>query len=179
MAEDIGAEYIWVWVGVGFTVAFLCGLFIGRLFSTGVKRIKALRVEIDETRADLAKARSDLEETRVVLEETRQEASEYRHNVTEHFSKAADLFNSLTVNYRAVYEHLAKSSLVLCDENTVMLSEGVPGERRLGQEQDAPRATPATAPKLIPIPTAPEPKVLHPTARAVSRPDPPPEGGSR
>lgn len=177
MAEDIGAEYIWVWVGVGFTVAFLCGLFIGRLFSTGVKRIKALRAEIEETQADLAKARSDLEQTRVVLEETRQEASEYRHNVTEHFSKAADLFNSLTVNYRAVYEHLAKSSLVLCDENTVMLSEGIPAEGRLGEEQNAPRAT--VAPKLVPIPTVPEPKVLHPTARAVSRPDPPPGGGSR
>ena len=111
-----------------------------------------------------------------MLEETRQEASEYRHNVTEHFSKAADLFNSLTVNYRAVYEHLAKSSLVLCDENTVMLSEGVPAERRLGEEQNAPRAT--VAPKLVPIPTVPDPKVLHPTARAVSRPDPP-GGGSR
>jgi hypothetical protein len=35
------------------------------------------------------------------------------------------------VNYRAVYEHLAKSSLVLCDEHMVMLSEGVPGERRI------------------------------------------------
>jgi len=177
MAEDIGAEYIWVWVCAGFAVAFLCGVFIGRWFSTGVKRIKALRVEIDETQADLAKARSDLEQTRVVLEETRQEANEYRHNVTEHFSKAADLFNSLTVNYRAVYEHLAKSSLVLCDENTVMLSEGAPAERRLGQ--NAPTATPAVGPKLVPIPTVPEPKVLHPTARAVSRPDLPPGGRSR
>ncbi|MBA2594344.1 MAG: YhcB family protein [Pseudomonadota bacterium] len=177
MAEDIGAEYIWVWVSAGFAVALLCGVFIGRWFSTGVKRIKALRKEIEEIQADLAKTRSDLEQTRMVLEETRQEASEYRHNVTEHFSKAADLFNSLTVNYRAVYEHLAQSSLVLCDENTVMLSEGVPGERRLGEEQNGPRAT--VAPKLVPIPTVPEPKVLHPTARAVSRPDPPPGGGSR
>ncbi len=179
MAEDIGAEYIGVWVSVGFAVAFLCGVFIGRSFSTGAKRIKALRVEIEETQADLAKTRSDLQETRVVLDETRQEASEYRHNVTEHFSKAADLFNSLTVNYRAVYEHLAKSSLALCDENTVMLSEGVPAERRLGKEQNAPRTTPVVAPKLVPIPTVSEPKVLHPTARAVSRPDPPPGGGSR
>ena len=177
MAEDIGAEYIWVWVSAGVAVAFLCGVFIGRWFSTGVKRIKALRKEIEETQADLDKVRSDLEQTRVVLEETRQEASEYRHNVTEHFSKAADLFNSLTVNYRAVYEHLAQSSLILCDENTVMLSEGVPAERRLGEEQNAPRAT--VAPKLVPISTVPEPKALRPTAQTVSRPDPPPGGGSR
>jgi uncharacterized membrane-anchored protein YhcB (DUF1043 family) len=110
-----------------------------------------------------------------VLDETRQEAAEYRRNVTEHFSKAADLFNSLTVNYRAVYEHLAKSSLVLCDENTVMLSDGVPSERRLSKEQNAPKAP--TAPKLVPIPTGSEPKVRQPAPRAATRSDLPPGGG--
>jgi len=58
-----------------------------------------------------------------------------------------------------------------------MLNEGVPAERHLGEEQNAPRAT--VAPKLVPVPTVPDPKVLHPTARAVSRPDPPLGGGSR
>jgi uncharacterized membrane-anchored protein YhcB (DUF1043 family) len=170
MAENIG-----VWVSLGVAVAFLVGVFLGRWLSTGVKRIKALRVEIEEIQSELTKTRSELDQTRAVLEDTRQEAAEYRRNVTEHFSKAADLFNSLTVNYRAVYEHLAKSSLVLCDENTVMLSDGVPAERRLGKEQNAPKV--ATAPKLVPIPTGPEPKVRQPAARSASRSDPPPGGG--
>ncbi|MGH8611366.1 MAG: ZapG family protein, partial [Gammaproteobacteria bacterium] len=63
------------------------------------------------------------------------DSDEYHQRVTDHFSKAADLFNSLTVNYRAVYEHLAKSSLNLCDEHMVMLSDNVPGDRRTRKEE--------------------------------------------
>ncbi len=178
MADDIGAQYLWLWISVGLALTFLCGAYVGRSFSTGAKRIKALQGEIEELQADLEKTRSELEETRSTLEETRREAAEYRRSVTEHFSKAADLFNSLTVNYRAVYEHLAKSSLVLCEENAVMLNEGVPTERRLGKAQNPAKAGSQAAPKLVPIATAPEARSANPNARAASRPDTPPGSGS-
>ncbi|MGH8583267.1 MAG: YhcB family protein [Gammaproteobacteria bacterium] len=127
-------------------VLFAVGVVIGRTLSTGVKRIKLLQTDIQQTRAELDRTRTELEEARAMLEETRQEALAYRQQVTEHFSKAADLFNSLTVNYRAVYEHLAKSSYQLCDETTVLLSDGMPpGERRLEQTAGATAATEPSA----------------------------------
>ncbi len=177
MTENIGVQFTGLWVFAGFAVAFLCGVYIGRAFSTGAKRIKALRAEVEEAQAELARTRAELEETGATLEETRREASEYRHSVTEHFSKAADLFNSLTVNYRAVYEHLAKSSLILCDDNAVMLSEGMPTEKRLGNMQNMAK-TGSSAPKLVPIATATAPELSNPNARASARPDTPKGGGS-
>ncbi len=133
----------WLWAAV--PAGFLLGILVGRFFSTGARRIKALKGELEQMRADLDRTKADLTETRGALERARAESAAYHGKVTEHFVRAADLFNSLTVNYRAVYEHLANSSIELCDEHMVMLSEGVPGERRIGQ--DEPAATAQIAPR--------------------------------
>ncbi|MFH0344461.1 MAG: YhcB family protein [Chromatiales bacterium] len=120
---------LWLWVTM--PIMFVFGMVVGRFFSTGAKRIKALKAEIEQMRADLDKTRSEFDQTRMALEKSQSDSDEYHQRVTDHFSKAADLFNSLTVNYRAVYEHLAKSSLNLCDEHMVMLSDNVPEDRRI------------------------------------------------
>jgi uncharacterized membrane-anchored protein YhcB (DUF1043 family) len=120
---------LWLWVTM--PIMFVFGIVVGRFFSTGAKRIKALKAEIEQMRADLDKTRSEFDQTRMALEKSQSDSDEYHQRVTDHFSKAADLFNSLTVNYRAVYEHLAKSSLNLCDEHMVMLSDNVPEGRRI------------------------------------------------
>ena len=123
---------LWLWVTM--PIMFVFGIVVGRFFSTGAKRIKALKAEIEHMRADLDKTRTEFDQTRMALEKSQADSDEYHQRVTDHFSKAADLFNSLTVNYRAVYEHLAKSSLNLCDEHMVMLSDSVPGDRRIQQD---------------------------------------------
>ncbi|MCI0559394.1 MAG: YhcB family protein [Nitrososphaera sp.] len=136
---------LWLWVTM--PIMFVFGIVVGRFFSTGAKRIKALKAEIEQMRTDLDKTRREFDQTRRALEKSQSDADEYRQKVTDHFSKAADLFNSLTINYRAVYEHLAKSSINLCDEHMVMLSDSVPGDRRIRQDetrtkpQGTPRAT--------------------------------------
>ncbi len=124
---------LWLWVTM--PIMFVFGIMVGRFFSTGAKRIKALKAEIERMRADLDKTRTEFDQTRIALEKAQSDSDEYHQRVTDHFSKAADLFNSLTVNYRAVYEHLAKSSLNLCDEHMVMLSDSVPGDRRMRQDE--------------------------------------------
>lgn len=124
----------WLWATV--PIVFFAGLIVGRIFSTATKRIKILTAEIENTKANLEQTRMELDQTKATLEQTRNETARYRQKVTEHFSTTADLFNSLTANYRAVYEHLAMSSHALCDEPSVMLSEPLPSERLLSKDAE-------------------------------------------
>lgn len=125
---------LWLWITM--PVPFVAGLVLGHFFSTGAKRIKALQAEIEQTNAILEQTRQELEQTKNTLEQTRNESARYRQQVTEHFSVAADLFNSLTANYRAVYEHLAIGSHNLCDEQVILLNEPVPSERLLSKDAE-------------------------------------------
>ena len=112
---------------------FIGGLLIGRSYSPGAKRIKTLKAEIEHTQADLQKTKMELDQIRAALELSQGMSDEYRQQVTKHFSKTAELVNNLTMNYRAVYEHLATSALSLCDEEVAILTDAVPGERLLSQ----------------------------------------------
>jgi uncharacterized membrane-anchored protein YhcB (DUF1043 family) len=125
---------LWLWITL--PVPFVAGLVLGHFFSTGAKRIEQLRAEIAGTKAELERTRLELEQTKNSLEQARNESARYRQQVTEHFSVAADLFNSLTANYRAVYEHLAIGSHNLCDEQVIMLNEPVPSERLLSKDAE-------------------------------------------
>ncbi len=125
---------IWLWVIL--PLPFVGGLVLGHFFSTGAKRIKLLREEIQSTKMTLEQTRLELEQTKANLELARNESARYRQQVSEHFSVAADLFNSLTVNYRAVYEHLAIGSHNLCDEQVIMLNEPVPSEQLLRKDAE-------------------------------------------
>jgi uncharacterized membrane-anchored protein YhcB (DUF1043 family) len=125
---------IWLWVII--PLPFVGGLVLGHLFSTGAKRIKLLRDEVQNTKNILEQTRQELDQARVHLEQARNESARYRQQVTEHFSVAADLFNSLTVNYRAVYEHLAIGSHNLCEEQVILLNEPVPSENLLSKDAE-------------------------------------------
>lgn len=80
----------WIWALPVLLIAGLAiGFFIGRSSSAGVKR----SLQLDQE-----------------LRETREELERYRNRVVEHFSTTADLFNRMTADYRAVYEHLARGA---------------------------------------------------------------------
>ena len=49
------------------------------------------------------------------LEEVESEFDKYRKEVTEHFSETADRFHTIGLQYRDLYEHLAKGSAALCE----------------------------------------------------------------
>ena len=71
---------------------------------------------------DYTKARQ-LEQS---LKDTQQQFDDYRKEVSTHFSTTADLFNRLTADYKAVFEHLASGSQALCSDQTVKLTADVP-----------------------------------------------------
>ncbi|MGB0466308.1 MAG: YhcB family protein [Pontibacterium sp.] len=56
------------------------------------------------------------------LDETQRELADYKEKVTTHFAETADLVSGLTESYRAVHQHLAKSSVELCDSEQVSRS---------------------------------------------------------
>lgn len=55
------------------------------------------------------------------LHEARDELERYKVRVAEHFSSTADLVNTMTANYRAVYEHLANGAQQLCGDRELRL----------------------------------------------------------
>lgn len=60
----------------------------------------------------------------------RNEFDQYRNKVTEHFVETADLVNTLTRNYKNVYDHLEDGAYELVGEETL--------RKRLGAVDEAP-----------------------------------------
>lgn len=53
------------------------------------------------------------------LDETQRELAQYKEKVTSHFAETAELVGNLTDSYKAVHQHLAKSSADLCSDELV------------------------------------------------------------
>ena len=63
-----------------------------------------------------------LREAERALDATREELEQYRHRVAEHFDGTSKLLHDLTLQYRAVYEHLAEGAQSLCPEGSNLLA---------------------------------------------------------
>ena len=60
----------------------------------------------------------------------------YKEEVGRHFARTSELVHGLTLQYRAVYDHLAEGARSLCPDHPLLLGRGVeaallaaPGER--------------------------------------------------
>jgi uncharacterized membrane-anchored protein YhcB (DUF1043 family) len=58
-------------------------------------------------------------ELQAKLAATEAESHQYKQQVALHFEKTADLINTLTQNYQAVYAQFAKDARVLCHEDVL------------------------------------------------------------
>ena len=76
------------------------------------------------------------------LEESQRQLNDYKQQVNEHFERTAELVNNMTESYKAVHQHLASSSEVLCDADTSKLA--APGEAKPAIEDQRPAAATAT-----------------------------------
>lgn len=68
------------------------------------------------------------------LDETQRELADYKEKVTSHFEETANLVSGLTESYKAVHQHLAKSSVELCDSEQVTRSLAEAMTPRLEEE---------------------------------------------
>src|SRR5512134_1556620 len=84
---------------------FLIGLALGRASNKAERRIRELEGELETARAEHAG---------------------YRSEVSAHFGRTSELFRDMTLQYRAVYEHLADGARSLCPDKTDVLPAGGP-----------------------------------------------------
>jgi hypothetical protein len=91
--------------------ALALGFALGRRTGANAGKLRALESELDaEQRAHLR---------------TRSETEAYKKQVTDHFAETSERLHDLTLQYRSVYEHLAKGASELCPEGFAKLEGGL------------------------------------------------------
>ncbi len=118
----------------------------GRRASPGSARARELEVVVEDLRKDHECALSELEAAKDELKRTERELDRYRDEVSDHFAGTSELLRELTLQYRAVYDHLAQGAALLCPDDAPALESGfaagalppAPGERVHGDRPASP-----------------------------------------
>ena len=97
------------WIGVG--VALAVGFGIGRATGANAQKVRDLEASLDAEQQAHLRARG--------------EAEGYRAKVSEHFVETSERLHDLTLQYRSVYERLAKGASELCPESLTKLEGGL------------------------------------------------------
>jgi len=123
----------------------LLSFVLGRLTATSSRRVRELQSTLDDALAEREQVREEsaavqrtLDEQGEELTATRKEGEDYRVRVSDHFTETSHRLHELTLQYRAVYDHLAAGASELCPEGFEKLEGGL-GLDAL-PETSAPRA---------------------------------------
>lgn len=100
-----------LWIAVAAVVAAAVGFAIGRIGGASGRRERGLQRALAEERAAHDKARAEYDA--------------YRKQVADHFTETSERLHDLTLQYRSVYEHLAKGATELCPEGFSKLEGGL------------------------------------------------------
>lgn len=92
-------------------LAILASFFLGRRTGSSAGRLRELQSTLDAA----------LEER----EGLRTEIASYKERVTDHFTETSHRLHDLTLQYRAVYDHLAKGASELCPGGFAKLEGGL------------------------------------------------------
>ena len=116
------------WIAV--LVALAAGFALARVTGNGARKRRALEVQ--------------LAAERTAQQKTRGESAAYRKQVADHFTETSERLHDLTLQYRAVYEHLAEGASELCPGGFAKLEGGL-GLDALPEEAELSPAAPAKA----------------------------------
>jgi hypothetical protein len=97
------------WIAV--LIAAAAGFAIGRVTGNGARKLRALEAQLGAERSAHAT--------------TRGESAAYRKQVADHFTETSERLHDLTLQYRAVYEHLAEGASELCPGGFAKLEGGL------------------------------------------------------
>ena len=100
-----------LWIALAAAAALALGFVLGRLGGAAARRARALEVSLAEERAAHDRVRAEHES--------------YRKRVADHFTETSERLHDLTLQYRSVYEHLAKGATELCPEGFSKLEGGL------------------------------------------------------
>jgi uncharacterized membrane-anchored protein YhcB (DUF1043 family) len=111
------------WIAIAALIAAGLGFAFGRLAGGAARRARALEQALGEERAAHAKLQGSYQG--------------YRKQVADHFTETSERLHDLTLQYRSVYEHLAKGASELCPQGFSKLGGGL-GLDALPEETGAP-----------------------------------------
>lgn len=83
----------WIFIVGGFAIGIIGGYFLGHSANDNTGISKEVEAE---------------------LQGVQEELKHYRQEVTHHFSRTAQLFNTMTSDYRNLYQHLAEGAQKFC-----------------------------------------------------------------
>lgn len=144
----------------------LVGALWGRLSGSAAARGRELQAEVDALVEQGERAQAERAALETELDTVRKESGDYRKQVVEHFYGTSEQLRSLTLQYRAVFDHLAEGARELCPESFAALQEGLQpaalDARAGGEDETAEEESPAleTDPEPTEEPERPE---LSPT----------------
>jgi len=96
---------------LGFLLFGAAGFALGHRSARSARKLRELRRALETATAEREGAREELQD--------------YRKEVSEHFATTSARLHDLTVQYRAVYDHLAEGASKLCPESFEALDGGL------------------------------------------------------
>ena len=82
----------------------------------GARRARDLAAQLETVNKERELAQGELHAAREEFGRLQQEHDSYRGLVTDHFVGASDRLRDFTIQYRAVYQHLAEGASALCTD---------------------------------------------------------------
>jgi uncharacterized membrane-anchored protein YhcB (DUF1043 family) len=99
-----------VWAGI-FVVAVIASFLVGRRTGSGAHRVRALKEALETACGERDRSREELDG--------------YRKRVSDHFAETSEKLRDLTLQYRDVYDHLARGAGDLCPDGFAKLEGGL------------------------------------------------------
>lgn len=93
--------------------------------------LRRTQQELQRSKEELLQQQEELQRSQQDFLRSQEESHQYRTHVTQHFTQTADLLQTLTLNYRTVYEHLAAGAETLCNGQVKTLTSETLRERLL------------------------------------------------
>jgi uncharacterized membrane-anchored protein YhcB (DUF1043 family) len=105
-------------------VGSLGGFLIGRRSGSPRERIRELEGQLESANKERELAQASVEAAKAEIAGLETRLEDYRGEVVDHFTGTSGLLRDLTLQYRAVYDHLTHGATTLCPEGSVGLPEG-------------------------------------------------------
>jgi uncharacterized membrane-anchored protein YhcB (DUF1043 family) len=123
--------------GVILLAGISLGFGLGLRFSTARARARQLEGQLEDLQKEHERAHAEIQAGREELERAREGLERYRGKVADHFAGTSERLRELTLQYRAIYNHLSEGAGELCPEGFEKLEGGL-GLDALPEESDAP-----------------------------------------
>ena len=91
------------------------GFGLGLLRNRNRRRLRELDAQLETANKERELAQSELVAAREAIQKGKQQHADYRALVNDHFVGASDRLREFTLQYRAVYQHLAEGASALTE----------------------------------------------------------------